>query len=80
MNRPKKKRRKGRRWQDLSPRQRAGVLVLGSIQVALAITAWADLALRPASKVRGSKARWAATIAINYVGPVLYFTRGIRRR
>jgi hypothetical protein len=32
--------------------------------------------VRPAEEIRGSKAKWAAIIAINYVGPILYFTRG----
>ena len=40
---------------------------------------WADLALRPAAEVNGGKGKWAAIIAVNFVGPVLYFRRGIRR-
>ena len=66
-------------WQDLSDRQRTVVLTLGCVQLSLAATAWADLARRPADQVNGSKARWAAVIAINFVGPVLYFTKGRRR-
>jgi hypothetical protein len=46
--------------------------------VSLAVSAWADLAERPAEQVNGRKRRWAAIIAINFVGPVLYFTRGRR--
>ena len=48
------------------------------MQVSLAATAWADLASRPAAKVQGSKGKWAAIIAINFIGPILYFTRGRR--
>ena len=66
-------------WQDLSDRQRTVGLTLGCVQLSLAATAWADLARRPADQVNGSKARWAAVIAINFVGPVLYFTKGRRR-
>lgn len=69
-----------KRWKDLSSGQRAAVLTMGSIQLALAATAWTDLARRPSTQVRGSKVKWAATIAINFIGPALYFTRGIRRR
>jgi hypothetical protein len=29
-------------------------------------------------QVNGSKPRWAAIIAIDFVGPILYFTRGRR--
>ena len=50
-----------------------------SVQLSLAATAWADLARRPADEVNGSKATWAAVIAINFVGPVLYFTKGRRK-
>jgi hypothetical protein len=46
--------------------------------VSLAATAWADLAGRPRSEVNGSKARRAATIAINRVGPLASFRWGRR--
>jgi len=68
-----------RRWKDLSPRQQTLVLALGSVQVSLAATAWADLATRPADTVNGSKARWALVIAINFFGPLAYFRWGRRR-
>jgi len=42
----------------------------------LAATAWADLASRPAEQVNGSKAKWAAIIAINFFGPFAYFRWG----
>ncbi|MFI7482298.1 hypothetical protein ACH9EU_07750 [Kocuria sp. M1R5S2] len=67
------------RWQDLSPGRRTALLALASVEISLAATAWADLARRPASEVNGSKAKWAAVIAVNFVGPVLYFRRGRRR-
>nr|WP_187352568.1 hypothetical protein [Dietzia kunjamensis] len=58
--------------------QKTVLLTLISVQVSLAATAWADLATRPAAKVQGSKGKWAAIIAINFIGPLLYFTRGRR--
>ena len=64
------------RWSDLSAWQKARGLVMVSVQGALAVTAWVDLARRPAELVRGGKGKWAAVIAINYLGPILYFTRG----
>lgn len=67
-----------KRWRDLSGGQRAVVVTLTSVQLSLAVSAWADLATRPAEQVNGSKAKWAAVIAINFVGPVLYFTKGRR--
>ena len=67
-----------KKWQDLSGRQRAVALTLMSVQLSLAASAWADLATRPKDQVNGSKAKWAAIIAVNFVGPVLYFTKGRR--
>lgn len=67
------------RWSEMSSKQKAAVLTLASVQVSLAATAWADLAFRSNSEVHGRKGKWAAIIAINFVGPILYFKRGIRR-
>ncbi|GAA1477763.1 hypothetical protein GCM10009623_22090 [Nocardioides aestuarii] len=66
-------------WQDMSDRERTAVLTIGCVQLSLAATAWADLARRPADQVNGPKSRWAAIIAINVVGPILYFTKGRRK-
>jgi hypothetical protein len=60
----------------LTDRQRTGIIVLSSVQTALAVSAWADLAGRDASELRGSRAKWAAIIAIAYVGPIAYYLRG----
>jgi hypothetical protein len=65
-------------WADLSPAERTGVVTIGSIQLALAATAWVDLARRPAAQVNGPKAAWALAIAVNFVGPIAYFLRGRR--
>jgi hypothetical protein len=67
-----------RGWRELTPRQRTLALVLGSVQLALAAAAWADLATRPAEEVNGSKVRWALVIAVNWVGPLAWFGRGRR--
>ena len=66
------------RWSELSPRRRAVLLTLASIEVSLAATAWTDLARRPAEQVNGSKAKWAALIAVNFFGPIAYFRWGRR--
>ena len=71
--------RKPRKWSDLSDRQKTLTLVMGSLQLSLAATAWADLAKRPPAQVNGPKLVWSAVIAINFFGPVLYFIKGIRR-
>lgn len=69
-----------RRFSELTPRQQTATLVAASVQLSLAATAWAQLATTPAAQVNGSKARWAAAIAINAVGPLAWFRWGRRRR
>lgn len=65
-----------KRWKNLNKHERAALLALASLQVSLAVSAWTDLAVRKPELVRGSKIKWAAIIAINFVGPVLYYSRG----
>ena len=66
------------RWQQLNPVQRAATVVLAAVQLALAVAAWRDLAQRPADEVNGDKRLWTFLIAINWIGPILYFRRGRR--
>ncbi|MEZ7238466.1 hypothetical protein QYS60_11905 [Rhodococcus sp. GXMU-t2271] len=68
--------RRRRKFRDLTPAQQTLVLTLAAVQLSLAATAWIDLARRPADRVAGSKAKWAATIAVNWIGPITYFRRG----
>lgn len=35
-----------------------------------------DLATRDAREISGSKAKWAAIIAVNFIGPLTYFAKG----
>ncbi|MEO6200573.1 MAG: PLDc N-terminal domain-containing protein [Cryobacterium sp.] len=70
---------KARRWSDLTEGQQTATLVVGSVQLALAATAWVDLARRPAKRVNGRKGVWAAIIAVDFLGPISYFVWGRRR-
>ena len=67
---------KARRWSELSERQQTAILVAASVQLSLAATAWADLAIRPKELVNGRKAVWALVIGVNFLGPIAYFARG----
>ncbi len=61
------------------PRSAGGKVLLGLlivIQLALTGAAHADLSRRDASEIRGSKAKWRAITLINFIGPILYFSRG----
>jgi hypothetical protein len=70
--------RRSRRWDELPPAGKLAIMGLTAVQVSLAVSAWADLAERPADQIRGSKRRWALVIGINFIGPILYFRRGRR--
>jgi hypothetical protein len=65
-------------WKELSPGRRVAVAILGCVQLGLAIAAWRDLARRSAAELNGSRRLWTAVIAINWIGPILYFTKGRR--
>ena len=70
-----------KRWSELDPRLRQAITIAGAVEAGLKIAALIDLVQRPARDVRGSKARWAAAIAlVNSAGavPIAYFLRGRR--
>ena len=67
-----------RTWRELSSGQKAAIIGLGAVQVALAGAAWIELARRPATTVRGPKGVWALAIAVNFIGPISYFAVGRR--
>lgn len=68
-----------RRWSDLSPARRRGIVALGVAQVSFQLAALIDLRRRPPSEVRGSKRLWAAASFVNWLGPLAYFAYGRRR-
>ena len=74
---PKQKQKK--HWKDMSGPQRATTIVIGSVQLALAVSAWADLATRPKDEVNGKKGVWALVIGINWIGPIAYFVKGRKK-
>ena len=67
-----------KKWSDLTSGQQTAILVVGCIQLSLAGRLARSAHAVAASEVAGSKAKWAAIIAINFVGPLAYFARGRR--
>ncbi|WP_328457790.1 PLD nuclease N-terminal domain-containing protein [Amycolatopsis sp. NBC_00438] len=65
-----------REWRDVPSSRRAAIAVAGTVQVALAASAWWDLSRRPADQVCGPKWLWSLVIAVNFAGPIAYFTAG----
>lgn len=68
-----------KKWADLSDGQRAAAVVGAAVQLALQVAALRDLKRRPAEGVRGPKIGWVLASFVNTVGPVAYFTVGIKR-
>jgi len=65
-----------KQWKDLTDVQKRGIMFLGTIQLALLITALIDIRWRPADSIRGSKRLWTAVVFINGIGPIAYFLFG----
>ena len=69
----------GKKWSDLSNRQKTSVLVATSVQVSLLFTALTDIYRRPQEEIRGNKWAWTAISFVNFVGPISYFLFGRQR-
>lgn len=71
--------RRQRRWQDLTGRQRTGIVIRACLQTSLQVVAVRDLVKRPSDEVRGgNKWLWAPVIGANYlgIGPIVYLIGG----
>jgi hypothetical protein len=72
--------RTNRKWSDLSPTQQKTVIVGAVAEVLVTSLALADLARRSSDEVRGSKATWVLSFAVQPFGPLAYFAFGRRSR
>lgn len=68
-----------RRWSEVGPRARAGIVVAGVVQVALLLAALADLRRRDGDELTAPRWAWALAAFVNYIGPLAYFAFGRRR-
>ena len=69
-----------KQWQDLTDRQKRGIVVLGALQITLLAAALIDIRRRSADAINGSKRLWTAIVFINGIGPIAYFVFGRRRQ
>lgn len=67
-----------RKWSELSTPQRVGVVVGGTVQLALQAWVARDLRHRSADEVRGPRWAWALAALVNPVGPLAYLAVGRR--
>lgn len=68
-----------RRWADLGPAARTGIVVAGVVQVGLLGAALVDIGRRRPDQVRGPRWAWVLAAFVNGIGPVTYFAVGRRR-
>ena len=65
-----------KKWEEFSPPQKAAIVLLGIVQIALLVAALVDIRRRPSEQINGSKRMWTLLAFINYVGPIAYFLFG----
>lgn len=72
---------KNKKWSDLTPRQKAPLVLRGIVQFALLVAALADIYRRPAEEIHGSKWLWSMAVFANFmgIGPIVYFAFGRKR-
>lgn len=68
-----------KKWSDLTPGQRIGIVVGGFIQFALMALAQWDLTRRSSDRVKGPKVLWRLVVLINFFGPIAYFLIGRKK-
>ncbi len=68
-----------RKWSDLSPQGKAGVVALVATHVVLVGVAHADLSKRPAAQIRGPKWVWRLLTGSNTGFTVAYLVWGRHR-
>ena len=65
-----------KRWQDMTPLQQAGIMILTIIQFSLLGAAYWDIRRRPANELNGNTPFWRVAVFINFIGPIAYFLFG----
>ena len=65
-----------KRWEDMSDAERAGNILIASVDFALVLWALVDLWHRPAAAINGRKRIWVLTSLIQPFGPIIYLLFG----
>ncbi len=68
-----------KRWDGLTPAQKTGVVLLGTLQLLLLFASLWDIRQRSADEINGSKQVWTAAVFVNFIGPIAYFLFGRKR-
>jgi hypothetical protein len=68
-----------KRWSELTTAQKRGIVLSGTVQIALLAAALVDIYRRPPREIRGNKLLWTLVSFVNFAGPLTYFFFGRRR-
>lgn len=68
-----------KRWSELTTARKRGIVLSGTVQIALLAAALIDIYRRPKEEIRGDKLLWTLASFVNFVGPLSYFFFGRRR-
>ena len=68
--------RQNKSWREMSPLQRKAVVAGGVVELVVTVVAARDLYRRDSRQVRGPKALWFTSFAIQPFGPLGYLLFG----
>jgi hypothetical protein len=69
-----------KKWSELSPSARAGLVVAALVELVLTTVAMRDLSRRSRDQVRGPKWFWRLVSIVQPVGPLAYLALGRRKK
>ncbi len=69
-----------KKWSELSPSAKAGLIAAALVELVITTTAMRDLSRRSRDQVRGPKWLWRLVSIIQPVGPIAYLALGRRKK
>ncbi|MDQ2678000.1 MAG: PLDc N-terminal domain-containing protein [Actinomycetota bacterium] len=69
-----------KKWSELSPSAKAGLIAAALVELVITTTAMRDLSRRSRDQVRGPKWLWRLVSIIQPVGPIAYQALGRRKK
>jgi hypothetical protein len=68
-----------KKWNELSAPAKGGVAFSSALQMGLLLAALWDIRKRPDTEINGSKKFWLPFLFVNFIGPIGYFWKGVKR-
>lgn len=68
-----------KKWSELPAPAKGGAIFTSMLQIGLLLAALIDIRKRPSEQINGSKKLWVPILFINFIGPIGYFWKGVKR-